>query len=172
MSEVAWLACARSLIGLREIPGPMSEPQILELAADAGCPWVHDDETAWCALFVGGTLKRGGVKPSGSAAARSYQNWGISVLESGPLFVPVGSIVVLSRGDDPSKGHVAYAVGRTKDGRLLLLGGNQKDMVRIDAFPVWRVVAARWPIEDRADLLLINRIPELEWNGASSASEA
>jgi uncharacterized protein (TIGR02594 family) len=172
MNEVAWLERARALKGLHEIPGPQSEPEILALAADAGCPWVHDDETAWCALFVGGTLKRAGVKPSGSAAARSYQHWGIDVLEDGALFAPVGSIIVLSRGDDPSHGHVAYAVGRTNDGRILLLGGNQKDMVRIDAFPVWRVIAARWPEEARTDLRLLQRLPELDWDGASSTTEA
>lgn len=172
MREVPWLECGRSLKGLKEIPGPRNEPEILALAKDAGCEWVKDDETAWCAIYIGGTLKRSAVNPSGSAAARSYEKWGINVLENGALFVPIGSIIVLSRGDNPDHGHVAYAVGRTKDGRILLLGGNQKNMVRTDAFPVWRVVAARWPEEDRTDLRLLQRIPELDWDGASSTTEA
>lgn len=152
MNEPAWLTIARDLIGLREIKGAQHEPEILRLWRDAGLPFT-DDETAWCAGFVGGVLKRAGIKPSGSAAARSYSRWGIDVFEDRALVrIPLGSVLVFSRPPSETSGHVGFATGFTKDGRVMCLGGNQKDSVNIAPFEAERIVAARYPIECLDDL--------------------
>ncbi len=157
MNQPAWLIEARKLIGLKEIKGSAHEPEILALWEDAGLPFT-DDETAWCAGFVGGCLKRGGEKPSGSAAARSYSKWGFDVLKQGVKQIPFGAVVVYSRDPNPAQGHVGFAVGRTPEGNILTLGGNQKDMVSIAPFAAARLVAARWPVE--GDLRILQTLPE------------
>lgn len=172
MNESQWLIEARKLVGLEEIHGVGTAPEILELWADAGLR-ITDDETAWCAGFVGGCLKRGGVKPTGSAAARSYTKWGFDVGDFGIDSIPVGAIVVYSRPPNPAQGHVGFAVGRTAEGYVMTLGGNQGDKVSIRPFKADRVVAVRWPHEGKNDLGIIhNLLPLMTSDGKLSNNES
>lgn len=173
LPESDWLGIARGLIGLKEIHGPQHEPKILQLAQDAGVPWVHDDETAWCAIYVGGVLKRAGIKPTGSAAARSYTNWGLNVFDQGIVRIPLGAVGVFDRPPNAWEGHVGYLVGHTSNGMLKVLSGNQKDQVSIAELPEKRLIAARWPIERRDDLRIqYQTIPLLPSSGAVSTKES
>lgn len=171
MTEPAWLARARTYLGVAEIKGPHHEPRILALldAADGragdgkSLQGIRDDETPWCASFVSGVLELSGIASARSAWARSYLKWGI------PLGDPaVGAVAVLERG--PSSGHVAFVVGRDAAGNLMLLGGNQGDMVKVSAFSPARVLAYRWP--GGQPLPAGGPLPLLERNGALSANEA
>lgn len=174
MSGVAdpdWIDIARDLVGVREIHGPQTEPKIAALWRDAGLPFT-DDETAWCAGFVGGVLARAKIKPSGSAAARSYMHWGLDVLQDGRQILPVGAVCVFSRPPNPFEGHVAFAVGTTSEGALLCLGGNQHDSVNIAPFSFDRLIAARWPVERGNDLAMLKRLPTLAMNAPLSTNEA
>lgn len=172
MNEPLWLIEARKLIGLEEIHGPGTASEIVELWADAGLR-ISDDETAWCAGFVGGCLKRGGVKPSGSAAARSYERWGFDVWELGDEGIPVGAVIVYSRPPNPQQGHVGFAVGVTKEGHIMTLGGNQGDKVCIRPFKAERIVAVRWPIEGKDDIHIIHsRLPLMASDGHLSTNES
>lgn len=141
-----WLKMASAYVGIAEIKGPQHNSTILTLldAAD-GVPDdgktvgnIRDDETAWCASFVSAILELTGIKSARSAWARSYLNWGIKL--PGPA---QGAIAVLERG--PNSGHVAFVAGRTDAGGIVLLGGNQSDMVRLSAFDTQRVIGYRWP---------------------------
>lgn len=170
MTEVHWLTIAKNLIGLTEIKGPQNSPEILALWRDAGLPFT-DDETAWCAGFVGGCLARAGIAPSLSAAARSYTNWGIDVLFNGVTDIPKGSVVVFSRPPDEHSGHVGFAVGYT-DNAILVLGGNQKDSVCIVPISQSRLIAARWPKETRGDLHILDFIQKVESTDSLSKNEA
>lgn len=171
MSEVPWLAIARDLIGLKEIKGSQHEPRILSLWKDAGLPF-SDDETAWCAGFVGGCLARAGIAPSLSAMARSYIKWGFDVLDNGKEQIPLGAVVVFSRPPNDASGHVGFAVGLTMEGNILTLGGNQRDSVNIAPISYTRLVAARWPIERKNDLRMLRSIPIVETNSPLSTGEA
>lgn len=173
MSEPVWLTEARKLLGLQEIPGLRTAPEIAELWADAGIK-ISDDETPWCAAFVGGCLKRAGVKPTGSAAARSYSTWGFDVFDLGLEGIPVGAIVVYRRDPNPLQGHVGFAVGRTAEGHILTLGGNQADKVSIRPFKRERLITARWPVEGKNDLanLLYNPLPLMTSDGKLSDNES
>lgn len=135
--EPRWLTAARQFIGQGEIKGRRHNPLILQWWTAIRAPFT-DDETPWCAGFVGGILESVGIKSSRSAAARSYRNWGVKLGK--PV---VGCIVVFERG--PANGHVGFYVGKDSRGNLRILGGNQGDAVNIKPFSVDRVLAYRWP---------------------------
>lgn len=137
MMEPKWLQEARKLIGLREIKGPNHAPEILQMWRDIKRSGIKDDETPWCAAFVGAMLERAGIRSSRFESARSYLTWGDQLVE--PI---VGCVVVFSRDGG---GHVGFCVGQDASGNLLILGGNQADAVNIRAFPRTRVTGYRWP---------------------------
>ncbi len=139
--ESTWLLNARSYIGLREYKGSSHNKKILAWWKLIKTSF-EDDETPWCAGFVGGTLEEVGIRSTRSAMARSYDKWGSEL--SKPA---VGCVVTFWRGSKSSwKGHVAYVVGKDQNGRLMCLGGNQGDEVNIKAFSSGRVVGYRWPV--------------------------
>lgn len=125
------------LDGVKEIKGAQHAPEILQMWRDIKRGGIKDDETPWCAAFVGAMLERAGVKSSRFESAKSYLDWGQHLVNPVP-----GCIVVFTR---QGGGHVGFAVGRDKAGNLLILGGNQSDAVNIKAFPVSRVTGYRWP---------------------------
>lgn len=115
-------------------------PRVLAYFRDAGHAWVKDDETAWCAAFVGAMLHRAGLKGTGKLTARSYLDWGepVALDEARP-----GDIVVFSRGNPNGwQGHVAFLTqGHEKT--LEVLGGNQSNQVCIAEYPVSRLLGIR-----------------------------
>lgn len=173
MKEVPWLEKARYLVGLKEIKGSQHEPKILALAVSNHTEWVHDDETAWCATFVGGILEQCGVRGTRSLAARSYLHWGIDCTEADRRLIPLGAIAVFSRDPNPTQGHVGFAVGHTDAGDLMVLGGNQSDSVSIAPIAGHRLLATRWPLEMRPDIRFSSMLlPLMERTGALSTNEA
>ena len=137
--EVAWLTEARKHIGLKEIKGDKHHPEIVQFWKDIKRGGIKDDETPWCAAFVGAMLERVGVKSTRFESAKSYLDWGQVLTQ--PV---VGCIVIFTR---EGGGHVGFVVGRDTKGNLLVLGGNQGDEVNIRSFPVSRVTGYRWPID-------------------------
>lgn len=145
MPDPIWLAEARRYLGVAEIKGPQHSPKIIELLDRAdgkddakNLQGISDDEVPWCASFVSGVLEIAGIVSARSAWARSYLNWGAKL--GGPA---IGAIVVFERG--PSSGHVGFVVGRDAKGNLMVLGGNQSDMVKLSPFALGRVLGYRWP---------------------------
>lgn len=135
-----WLKYAKNFLGLREIPGKRHNHTIVDWWKRIGAPF-RDDETPWCAAFVGGVLEECGVRSTRSAAARSYTRWGTRL--DGPA---LGSVVVFWRGKpDGWSGHVGFVVGRDKFRNLMVLGGNQDDAVNIKPFARTRVLSYHWP---------------------------
>jgi len=109
-----------------------NNPKVVAYFKDAGHPQVKDDETAWCAAFVGAMLKRAGVKGTGKLTARSYLDWGVPVERAR---AEEGDIVVLRRGTSSWQGHVGFFVkdnGKT----ITILGGNQSNAVNRKAYRV------------------------------------
>lgn len=136
-NEMTWISEARRYIGLKEIHGVQNNPQILAWWKAIKRGGIQDDETPWCAAFVGGCLEAAGIKSTRFERARSYENWGVKLNK--PI---AGCVVVFQR---EGGGHVGFVVGRDKADNLLVLGGNQGDAVNIKAFSRARVVAYRWP---------------------------
>jgi uncharacterized protein (TIGR02594 family) len=171
--EPLWLVRARDKIGLREISGRQHNQEIVDMARDARCQWIRDDETAWCSTFACAMLERSNVISPRNAAARSFATWGRDVFEDKKLArIPLGAIVVFSRPPNPNHGHVGFAVGFTAEGRIAVVGGNQGDSVSIAQFDVSRLITARWPLEHLDDVRLLRTIPLINSSGAVSANEA
>ena len=139
-AELPWMKIARGYLGEREIKGPDDNARIVELFAKAGHAWVKDDETAWCAAFVGGVLAQAGLPGTGSLAARSYEGWGLAL--TGPVYGCVG--VKTRAGGAAWQGHVGFVVG-ANEREVILLGGNHGDAVSIAAFPRKDFTAFRYP---------------------------
>src|SRR5690606_28825608 len=123
----------------REVRGGADNPRIAAYFRDAGETTRHKDEVPWCAAFVGACLERAGISGSRSLMARSCLRWG-APLDDGRI----GAVAVLSRGADPSAGHVGFLLGETAS-HVCLLGGNQGDAVTVAAFPKSRLLGLRWP---------------------------
>ena len=139
MTEPIWLIEARKNLGVKETKGGVHTSEVLKYWQDIKRGGIKDDETPWCAAFVGAMLERVGVKSTRFESAKSYLDWGQL------LALPVvGCIVIFTR---EGGGHVGFVVGRDTKGNLLVLGGNQGDEVNIRAFPVSRVTGYRWPID-------------------------
>jgi uncharacterized protein (TIGR02594 family) len=157
-----WLDKAYSYIGEREIKGAKHNPLILRMWDAIKSSWFKDDETPWCAGFVGLCLEESGIKSTRSASALSYEKFGVKLDRPA-----VGCIVTFKRSGG---GHVGFVVGKDRYGNLMVLGGNQGDMVSIKPFSTGRVTSYRWPsvypAEHRFDLPIINSDGRVSTNEA------
>ena len=86
---------------------------------------VNPRKTPWCAAFANAILKKKGKKGTGSLTARSFFAWGKRV--SNPQ---QGDVVIIKtkRGY-----HVGFFVG-FKGNKVLVIGGNQSNSVKITAY--------------------------------------
>lgn len=136
-----WMTIALAEKGQAEIAGPKANPRIVEYAAATSLK-ATTDEVPWCSSFVNWVMGQAGISGTGSAAARSWLDWGQAL--DGPK---IGAVVVFSRGDDPAAGHVGYVYGEGIT-TLDVLGGNQHDMVGVSRYPKEKVLGYRWPIRE------------------------
>lgn len=137
-----WYNIAKKKIGTKEIPGSKHNPEVVKMYADVGHSWVKDDETAWCAAFVGSVLKEDKLPYLKTLAARDYLKYGKSLKNP-----KEGAIAVLWRGSRNSwQGHVGF-VSRFSDKYVWLVGGNQNNMVSEQRFSINKVLGYRWPNE-------------------------
>lgn len=137
MTEPAWVVEARRFMGQREIKGPLHNAKIVQFWKTIKRGGIKDDETPWCAAFVGAMLEHVGIQSTRFESAKSYLDWGVKL--NAPT---LGCIVVFTRDGG---GHVGFVVGQDAKGNLLVLGGNQADAVNVSAFGRERVSGYRWP---------------------------
>lgn len=135
-----WLEIARTYEGLKEIPGRRHNPAIVRMWELIKAPF-RDDETPWCAAFVGACLEEAGYQSTRSAAARSYETYRHA------LEIPcVGAIAVFWRGSPKSwSGHVGFVEGQDAAGNLMIRGGNQGNASNVRPFSRRRLLTCRWP---------------------------
>ena len=126
MTQPRWLALAWGDLGVAETPGADHTQRVVRYYADVGHAQIANDETAWCAAFLGSCLERAGAPSTRSLMARSYLSWGDSLAE-----FRLGAVAVLSRTADPALGHAGFLIGET-EGSVILLGGNQSDAVTVE----------------------------------------
>jgi uncharacterized protein (TIGR02594 family) len=111
---------------------------------------VDPRQTEWCAAFVNSVLHSGDHAGSESVSeyplmARSFLEWGEPVNHKHEDPQP-GDIVVFPRGRQSWQGHVGFYVDTvTVDGKVYwqILGGNQKNSVRIDLYDPSRALGVR-----------------------------
>lgn len=114
-------------------------PKVVAYFKDAGHPQVKDDETAWCAAFVGAMLHRAGMPKTGLLTARSYLDWGVPVDRKDAR---EGDIVIFTRGNSTWQGHVAFFVKDNGD-TITVLGGNQSNAVNRKPYAANRLLGIR-----------------------------
>jgi uncharacterized protein (TIGR02594 family) len=141
MTDPRWMQIARNELGVKEKPGKVHEPRILEYHSETRLH-AAEDETAWCSSFVNWCLKQCGIEGTREANARSWLHW-----SGGERCEPkIGAIAVLWRGAPVGwKGHVGF-IERIEPNTLWLLGGNQGDKVSVAAYPKHRLLGCRWPV--------------------------
>lgn len=131
---------AKEYIGLAEFPGAKHNPKIVKMFADTGNKWVEDDETPWCAAFVGSVLAQCGMRGTGKLNARSYLDWGTAVdLQN----AKPGDVVIFTRGNSKTQGHVAFFDSWVNNGAINVVGGNQGNSVSLARYPASRVIGVR-----------------------------
>ena len=118
-----------------------NNPKVVAYFKDSGNPGVKDDETAWCAAFVGAMLRRAGVKSTGALNARSYLDWGTPVDRKNAL---PGDVVIFKRGSSSWQGHVAFFV-KDRGALIDVLGGNQSNAVNVKGYQAAALLGIRRP---------------------------
>lgn len=116
-----------------------NNPKVVAYFKDSGNAGVKDDETAWCAAFVGAMLKRAGLKGTGKLNARSYLEWGTPVDRKD---AKPGDIVIFKRGNSSWQGHVAFFV-KDRGALIDVLGGNQSDAVNVKGYQAAMLLGIR-----------------------------
>jgi uncharacterized protein (TIGR02594 family) len=122
--ETLWMGFAESQLGQKEM-NPGDNPVIISYHATAG--GFKNDETPWCSSFVNWSMTQSSIKGTNSARALSWKGWGQTLND--PAY---GSIAVIDYGG--GRGHVGFVAGMNSAGKIVLLGGNQSDMVKYSAF--------------------------------------
>ena len=127
---------ALSEYGVKEVIGTKDNQRIIRYFDQIGFNGSKlKDETAWCSAFTNWVAKTAGYEYSGKLNARSWLTVGQSTNQPS-----VGDIVALWREDPKSwKGHVGFFIKQTKS-FVYILGGNQRNMVCIKAYPKSRVL--------------------------------
>jgi uncharacterized protein (TIGR02594 family) len=137
-----WLsvALAELAAGVREIAGDGSNPRIEAYHACAAGGAARDG-VPWCGSFLAFCLDAARSPNLGSKRAADWLRFGQKL--DGPRR---GCIVVLAPQSAGASGHVGFWMGQ-RDGKVLLLGGNQSDAVCIAPFRLADVRRGgyRWP---------------------------
>ncbi len=139
-----WLRLAYSYLGLREIPGPRHNADVVGFWERLGLHF-RDDETPWCAGFVNAMIKDAGlpITPSYRAAALGWRWSGYGTRLPGPA---LGAVMSITRPGRPGSGHMTFVAGKDSHGRIMGLGGNQGNAVSINPYhPVNRGAQYHWP---------------------------
>lgn len=136
-----WMTYARSLIGVREVPGAGNSATIMGWAKRLGAKVLGityaADSVPWCGLFAAHVMAHVGIVPPPVAVrASEWGKWGRKLLAPRP-----GCILTFTR---EGGGHVGFYVGED-DTHLHVLGGNQGDAVSITRIARNRLSEMRWP---------------------------
>lgn len=116
-----------------------SNPIVLSFYKDF-VDWVTDTEVPWCSAFVNTICASTGYEYTGKLTARSWEHVGVET--KNPI---AGDIVVFWRGSPDSwKGHVAFYLNETPDGKYInVVGGNQGNAVSVAKYPKSRLLCYR-----------------------------
>lgn len=138
---VTAFALAQRFLGMREVPGALSNPAVLAMLQLAG-KWPTDDATPWCSAFaytIAWLLDLPRPDTRVALAARSWHSDLVAPQVRLEHAVEGFDLVVLTRG---AGGHVGFYAGHSGS-VIQLLGGNQGDQVSIAAFDRARLLSVR-----------------------------
>ncbi|MDQ2634393.1 MAG: hypothetical protein M3Y78_11730 [Pseudomonadota bacterium] len=101
----------------------------------------------WCGAFAAFSMEKAGQPiPKESARAANWKQWGNVGIPIGSKDIPEGAVIVLAPAPGTSRsGHVSfYTRHLTGQAQVELLGGNQRNRVKLGKFPRTKIVAIRW----------------------------
>ncbi len=133
-----WYRVALLEEGVSEVRGDRHNPRVIEYHQSTSLR-ATEDEVPWCSSFANWCMEQAGLEGTDSAAARSWLNWGKEIATP-----QLGCVTVFSRPPNPSSGHVAFYVSETPT-HIMVLGGNQSNMVRISGYKRSRLLSYRMP---------------------------
>lgn len=164
MADYPWIIEAKKHVGLKEIVGPKHNTTILNWLKELKAWWC-EDESAWCGVYVGHCFKACALDiPKYYMRAKAWSDgWGIKIDKPVP-----GCVVVFERGEG---GHVGFVMGLSEKGNLLVLGGNQGNMVKYSPFDEDRVLGYYLP-KDYKGVDLNQKLAVIKNNEALSTNEA
>jgi uncharacterized protein (TIGR02594 family) len=134
-TNTPWMTLAESQIGIQELTnnndGIDVEKYLQSCGLKKGQPW--------CAAFVNWTLEESGIEgvKVNPAYSLNWNTWGQGLSE--PAY---GAIATMKR---KGGGHIGFVAGKTPSGRIILLGGNQSDMVKLESFKASKILHYRYP---------------------------
>lgn len=134
---------ASRFIGLKDVPGPISNPQVLAMLR-LDDQWPENDEVPWCSAAMNYWCWLLRMPRSHSLMARSWLDVGTPI-SLGQARADA-DVVVFWRGSPGSpSGHVALYSGiDDKDPNFVqVLGGNQGNSVRVSPMPIDRILGVR-----------------------------
>lgn len=166
-----WVVNAIALVGTKEFAGAANNPTIMGWAKKIGGSIARiytADSIPWCALFTNYVCRVSGFRGFGTLWALDVKKWGRNL--KAPA---LGAFVGMTRNGG---GHVAIIIGRTADGDLVCVGGNQSDNVTIARFDPSRIDASdgyRWPAGEPLPARTgMSSLPIVPVTGARSTNEA
>jgi len=94
-------------------------------------------EGSWCAAYICWTLNQSGYKvhKNGRMASQSFRYFNNKLYRKidEPVF---GAITLYTNIKKPTHGHVGYLFGKMKNGRYIILGGNQNNRLKFSSYPI------------------------------------
>ena len=145
--EISAYELAQRFVGIKEVDGKTSNPQILTMLR-LDDQWPDDDAVPWCSAFTNYITWMLRLPRSKSLRARSWLLVGevIDLQAAEPGF----DVIILKRGSGKqpgpdvidAPGHVAFYAG-TDGTKILALGGNQGNSVSIAGYPKTRLLGVR-----------------------------
>ena len=141
--EFPWMPVAFGELGVREVAGTPSNPNVLEYLMSTDLPnsALLPDETDWCAAFVTWCLKQAGIATiqRNAALVNPWLNWGK------PISTPRRGCIVIFHWLDGGA-HMSFYTGGS-GAYVRALGGNQSDAVWIKSYPKAEATSYRIPAD-------------------------
>lgn len=126
-----------------------NNPRILACFAAGGNKASNDKTTPWCAGFMSKMLADAGLESLRSLSSQAYRKYGSEIGITDWSRVRKNDIVVISYGG--GTGHVGFYRGYDQSrNKILVLGGNQGDNVKLSTFGTSQVAAIKrnWSVPD------------------------
>ena len=132
-----WLTLAKNEIGVHEVYNESRVHYYWKASKLSGLAKFPATQIPWCSSFVCAMMELSDIRSARTDGAKNWLGWGVELEEPCD-----GCIVVFTR---KGGGHVGIVVGEDDKGNLLVLGGNQGNMVCVKSFSRSRVTGYRYP---------------------------
>lgn len=146
--EMPWLAIAlrEEKTEIKEWQDPLENPVILEYLQSVGIGKEDvikgntGDEILWCSAFVNWCFTQAGLRGTNSGLANSWDKWGQKLNRP-----QRGCVARFHFSEDGN--HVGFYLEDYSAEKLHILGGNQSNQVKRQAYPKKEAECYRWPKE-------------------------